>query len=216
MNEEENIEDAKEKMKALTLECIELLDSRRPVEAATCYLGLVEQIMDSFGVPPAQIQYAAMAPKHEMDGAYSRITIVPSVDLSAIVNGIPEKQQDAAIRFAQKSFDRLDKCVELWAVLPDAVSGDEMELDSETRHQLGDAFRFAIGAVSLVRQYGYHFNPRSRGPKPCELPDLDRLLTEVDDTGTALALSRNKALRSLMDFVMDEDAFEEDYGEGDE
>lgn len=203
---DDELNKAKEKMKQVAVECIALLQERRPIEAATCYLGLVEQVMYDFGVPPAQIQYAAMSPKIDKDGSYKEINVVPSVDLSAIVNDVSSGQQEAALSFARKSFDRVDKCVSLWAMLPDA--GDD--LDEETKLQIGDAFKLAIGAVSLVRQFGYHFNPRTRGPKPCELADLDQLLIECDKTGAAAAMCDNPALRSLMDFVMCDDAYDEE------
>ena len=90
---DDELNKAKEKMKQVAVECIALLQERRPIEAATCYLGLVEQVMYDFGVPPAQIQYAAMSPKIDKDGSYKEINVVPSVDLSAIVNDVSSGQQ---------------------------------------------------------------------------------------------------------------------------
>lgn len=205
MYNDDEIDKAKAKMQEIAIECIQLLEQQRPIEAATCYLGLMEEVLHKYGIPPAQIQYAAMAPRHEKPGHYSKINVVPSVDLSAIVNDVPMPQQNAAVEFAALSFERVDKCIQVWAIMSDEDGG----LSLDERHEIGDAFRLALGAVSLVRQYGYHFNPLTRGPKPCELPDLDALLIETDETGTALAMTVNPALRSLMKFVMDKEAYEE-------
>ena len=175
----------------------------------------MEQVLHGYGIPPAQIQYAAMAPRGEKPGHYSKINVIPSVDLSAIVNDVPMPQQNAAVEFAARSFDRVDKCIQVWAIMP----GEDGELDVDERHEIGDAFRLALGAVSLVRQFGYHFNPLTRGPKPLPdylLLDMDILLSSHDLTGTALAMTLNPALRSLMKFVMDKEAYEEFDADGDD
>ena len=203
MLDDDEINEAKAKMQEVAVECIQLLQSRRPIEAATCYLGLMEDVLHGYGIPPAQIQYAAMAPRGEKPGSYSTINVIPSVDLSAIVNDVPVHQQEAAVEFAARSFERINQCIQAWAIYD-----EDCGLDIDEKHEIGDAFRLALGAVSLIRQYGYHFNPLTRGPKPCELVDLDDLLIENDVSGTALAMTANPSLRSLMEFVMAPDAYE--------
>jgi len=209
MNEEESSEDeATKKCREVTAECLDLLANRRPIEAATNYLGRVEEIMSDLGVPPAQIQYAAVAKSIDAE-AYAKISIVASVDFSAVCNGVAEDHQEAAIRFASSVFRKLDACMELWAEFP-TLSDDLEELDKQERFQICDAFRLAIGAVSLVRQFGYHFNPELSGmvgghSLAPEL-DMEKLLTEFDGTGTAKAMCRNPSFQALMEFVMSPDA----------
>lgn len=209
MNEEEpSDDDATKKCREVTAECLELLSNRRPIEAATNYLGRVEEIMSDLGVPPAQIQYAAVAKSIDVE-AYAKISVVASVDFSAVCNGVPEEHQEAAIRFASSAFQKLDACMDLWAAFP-TLSDELDDLDKKERFEICDAFRLAIGAVSLVRQFGYHFNPELSGSVGGHslAPELDmeKLLTEFDGTGTAEAMCRNPSFQALMEFVMSPDA----------
>lgn len=208
MHEEDKSLQAKSKIANMAAECLGLLGRRKPIEAAAAYLGLTEEIMNDLGVPPAQIQYAAVA--RSIDGEqYAKINIVPSVDLSVICNSIPTEHQEAAVDFAASTFGKLDACLDLWATLEDPDCG----IDEEERFQICDAFRLALGAVSLIRQFGYHFNSDNMGPGgPLVVPaalDITSLLVEQDRTGTAAAMCSNPTIKALMEFVMSSDAYED-------
>ena len=88
------------------------------------------------------------------------ITLVPSIDVSAVFNGIPEDIQKAVLHVTEKHIKNIDLLLGLWGAI-----GDAKEISVKV-----DQFKIAVATVSFIRQWCLHFADHTSGPENPHAP----------------------------------------------
>ena len=195
--------DEKNKLAAATGECLSMLDNERPIAAAVRWIAAFEDHLDSMGIPPAQIQFASICERsidEDGDEAIGDIRLVPSVDISALANGVSNSEQEIVLKHAETMICNMVNCTTAWELLPDLS-----EIESEERRiEMAAAFKMSIGAVSHIRQWAFHFGPATRGPRIASSEDdMKKLMAETlcQDPRTSDCIMGNSVIRNLVDHL---------------
>lgn len=154
MNEEENKKVLSESMGKV----MDLLKGNSVCEAAGEFVSGFEEYLSRRGVPPAQVCYAALVPSRtqgEQLEIEEGITLVPSIDVSAQFNGIPEDIQKAVLHVTEKHIKSIDLLFGLWGAIGE---------DSKAISIKADQFKIAVATVSFIRQWCLHFADHTSGP----------------------------------------------------
>ena len=145
---------------------LDLLTDSKICEAAGEYMIGFEEYLSKQGIPHAQITFAASVPARTKDEEIEvkrGVSLLPSVDVSAIFNGIREELRNRALEYAESHVEITNKMLVMWQSMHD---GGKEEADL-----LADQFKIAVAVVSFIRQWGLHFAPHLAGyhnPHTCE------------------------------------------------